>query len=170
MQFRSYVRFAAAAGALALVSAACGGGGGVGGDLKDVNGGNKNGAIGQATTTAAPVTTAAPTVTTAKKNAPTTAAVAATPEATYIIQSDTKGQYIEPLSHTVRVGALVRFTNQDSIPHVIDGRMNDRPVLGPSPSIAPGSSWDVRPTTAGTYDIVDEQRTYAQGVTLTVSR
>ncbi|MEY2398684.1 MAG: hypothetical protein QOJ00_1858 [Actinomycetota bacterium] len=157
--------------ALALFAGACGGGGGVGNGLKDVKGGNKNGAIGQATTTVpAPVTTAAPAVTTTiKKAAPTTAKpVAATPEATYMIQSDTKGQYIEPLSHTVRAGALVRFTNQDTIPHVIEGRINDKAVMGPSPSIAPGANWDVRPTVAGTYDIVDQQRTYAQGVTLTV--
>ncbi len=169
MQHRR-IRFSVALFALAAVAGACGGGGGVGGGLKDVKGGNKNGAIGQATTTVAPATTV-PVATTAKKAVATTAPpAAATPSATYIIQSDTKGQYIEPLSHTVRVGALVRFTNQDTIPHVIEGRISDRTALGPSPSIAPGANWDVRPTVAGTYDIVDQQRTYAQGVTLTVSR
>ena len=164
------IRFSIALLSLAFIAGACGGGGGVGGGLKDVKGGNKNGAIGQATTTVAPVTTAAPVATTVKKPVATTAPpAAATPEAVYIIQSDTKGQYIEPLSHAVRAGALVRFTNQDNIPHVIEGRINDKIVLGPSPSIAPGANWDVRPAAAGTYDIVDEQRTYAQGVTLTVS-
>lgn len=159
--------------ALALVAGACGGGGEVGGDLKVGKGnGNKNGAIGQATTTVAPTVTAPPAAaatTTIKSAAPTTSAPPATPVAVYVIQSDTKGQYIEPLSHSVRVGALVRFTNQDTIPHVIDGRIGDKTVLGPSPTIAPGANWDVRPKTLGTYDIVDQQRTYAQGVTLTVS-
>ena len=168
---RHRIRFSVALFALAAIAGGCGGGGGVGGGLKDVKGGNKNGAIGQATTTVAPATTAPPVATTAKKAVATTAPPApATPSATYVIQSDTKGQYIEPLSHSVRVGALVRFTNQDTIPHVIEGRISDRTALGPSPSIAPGANWDVRPTVAGTYDIVDQQRTYAQGVTLTVSR
>ena len=38
-----------------------------------------------------------------------------------------------------------------------------------TPLIAPNSSADVRPTTRGTIELVDEQRTYAQGVTLTVN-
>jgi hypothetical protein len=152
--------------ALALLAGACGGGGGVGSGLK-ANGKQKGeGAIGQATTTTAAVviTTAPPT--TAKPNTPTTVPV---PSAVFTINSDTKGQYIEPLSHTVRATQLVRFHNADTIAHVIDGKIGSTIVMGPSPSIAPNADWDVRPTVRGTYDIVDEQRPYAAGVTLTVS-
>lgn len=157
--------------AATLLLSACGGGGGVGGDLGKVKGEGGKGAIGQATTTAPPVTAPVTTVTTAKAAAPTTAKpVAAAPSATYTINNDTKGQYIEPLSHTVRAGQLVRFTNADDKAHVILGKSGDTVVMGPSPSIPPGGQWDVKPTAVGTYDIVDEQRTYAQGVTLTVSR
>ena len=165
MQFR-YVRRAAVVVALALLAGACGGGGGVGEGLK-ADGKQKEGAIGQATTTtAAVVITTAPPTTAAKTNTPTTAAV---PSAVYTINSDTKGQYIEPLSHTVRAGQLVRFHNADTIAHVIDGKIGSTVVMGPSPSIAPGADWDVRPTVKGTYDIVDEQRPYAAGVQLTVT-
>ncbi|MBA2608392.1 MAG: hypothetical protein H0U92_05615 [Actinobacteria bacterium] len=161
--------------AAALVLVACGGGGGVGGDLGDVKKGEGGkGAIGQATTTAPPVTAAVTTVTTAAaaKAAPVTTAKPApvAPTATYTINNDTKGQYIEPLSHSVRAGQIVRFVNSDDKPHVIVGKIGGTVVLGPSPSIEPGGQWDVKPTVVGTYDLVDEQRPYAQGVTLTVSR
>ncbi|HVV37096.1 MAG TPA: hypothetical protein VHC63_10875 [Acidimicrobiales bacterium] len=161
------IRHASAVLALALLAGACGGGGGVGQGLKANGKQGGEGAIGQATTTTAVVvvTTAAPTVTTAK---PTVTTVAV-PSAVYTINSDTNGQYIEPLSHGVRAGSLVRFHNADSIAHVIDGKIGGTVVMGPSPSIAPNTDWDVRPTVRGTYDIVDEQRPYAAGVTLTVS-
>ncbi|MEY2417480.1 MAG: hypothetical protein QOG90_160 [Actinomycetota bacterium] len=153
--------------ALALVAGACGGGGGVGSGLKAKDKQNGEGAIGQATTTTAGVViTTAPPTTAAAKAAPTTVPV---PAAVYTINSDTKGQYIEPLSHTVRATQLVRFHNADTIAHVIDGKIGSTVVMGPSPSIAAGADWDVRPTVRGTYDIVDEQRPYAAGVTLTVS-
>lgn len=168
MQHRGIGR-AALLVALALFAGACGGGGGVGKDLKvDKNGQSGEGALGRATTTLPAVvqTTAAPTATTAKPT-PTTVA---TPVATFTIQSDSKGQYIEPLNHAVRQGQLVRFINQDTITHVIDGKIGNTVVMGPSPSIAPnGGIWDVRPTVKGTYDIVDEQRPYAAGVQLTVN-
>ena len=166
MQVRN-IRLAIAVVALALISAACGGGNEVGGGLK-ADGSKQGGAnaIGQATTTTAKVTTStAPTATTAKP-VPTTAAV---PAAIFKIQDDNKGQYIDPLHNTVRAGALVRFVNEDDTPHVITGKISGSVVMGPSPSIAPGGQWDVRPTVRGTYDIVDEARTYAVGVTLTVS-
>jgi hypothetical protein len=165
MQYRS-IRLGALAFALLLLAGACGGGGGVGEGLKANGKGNGQNAIGQSTTTTAAVviTTAPPT--TAKANTPTTAAA---PSAVYTINSDTKGQYIEPLTHTVRANSLVRFHNADTIPHVIDGKIGSTVVMGPSPSIAPGADWDVRPNVRGTYDIVDEQRPYAAGVTLTVT-
>lgn len=153
---------------LAMVAGACGGGGGVGKDIDIKKGEGGKGAIGQATTTtvspaAAVATTKAPATT--AKPTPTTAAV---PAAIFKIQDDTKGQYIDPLSHSVRAGSLVRFTNEDDTAHTITGKIGSQVVMGPSPSIAPGASWDVRPTVKGTYDIVDEQRPYAAGVTLTV--
>jgi len=151
--------------ALALLVGACGGGGGVGDDLDKVKGGGGNNAIGQATTTAAPATTAAPVATTAKAVTATTRA--AQPNATFTIQDDTKGQYIEPLSHSVSAGSLVRFTNEDDIGHQITGKIGSTQAFQ-SPLIPPGGNYDVRPTTRGTIEIIDEQRTYAQGVTLTV--
>jgi plastocyanin len=165
MQYRSVVRVAAVV-ALAAVAGACGSGGGVGGGLNKVKGGGGTNALGQATTTAPP-TTAAPVVTTAPKAAPTTTRPEQ-PAAVYTIQSDTKGQYIDPLSHSVTAGSLVRFTNSDTIGHQISGKLNGATVFT-TPLIAPGASADVRATVRGTLDIVDEQRTYAQGVTLTVS-
>lgn len=166
MQYRN-IRTATAVVALALVAGACGSGGGVGQGLKANGKQGGEGAIGQATTTtAAPVvTTAKPTATTAKPT-PTTAAA---PAAVFTINSDTKGQYIEPLNHTVRANSVVRFHNADTIPHVIDGKIGSTVVMGPSPSIAPNGDWDVRPTVRGTYDIVDENRPYAAGVQLTVT-
>jgi plastocyanin len=167
MQQRRSIRFAAVLVVLAFLAGACGGGGGVGKGLK-VNGKGQGGqgAIGNETTTTVaaattlkPVTTLRPTVTTA-----------AVPSAIYKIQSDTQGQYIDPLSHNARAGSLVRFTNADaSFPsHTITLKMGGVTVLQ-SPPIANGANWDVRPTTRGTYDIVDEQRTYAVGATLTVT-
>lgn len=163
----TFVRLALAVSAAALLTAACGGGNEVGGDLKADGSQTGSGAIGQATTTtaAAPVTTAAPTATTAKPVA-TTAVV---PNVIFKIQDDTKGQYIDPLHNAVRAGGLVRFVNEDDTPHVISGKIGSSVVMGPSPSIAPGGTWDVRPTAKGTYDIIDEARPYAAGVTLTVS-
>lgn len=163
----TFVRLALAVSAIALVTAACGGGSEVGGDLKADGNQTGSGAIGQATTTSepAPVTTAAPTATTAKP----TVTTAAVPNVIFKIQDDTKGQYIDPLHNAVRAGALVRFVNEDDTPHVITGKIGSTVVMGPSPSIAPGGSWDIRPSTKGTYDIIDEQRPYAAGVTLTVS-
>lgn len=166
----TYVRLALAFVALTLVTAACGGGNEVGGGLKADGTGGGSGAIGQATTSttaAVVVTTAAPkAVTTAK---PATATTAAVPAVMFRIQDDTKGQYIEPLSNAVRAGALVRFVNEDDTPHQITGKIGSSVVMGPSPMIAPGGSWDVRPSARGTYDIIDEQRPYAAGVTLSVS-
>lgn len=160
--YRKFVLVAAVG--LTALTAACGGGGGVGGDLESVKDGGNEGAIGQATTTTvAAVTTLPPTTVKA-----TVTTVPAQPNAVFTINNDTKGQYIEPLQHAVGAGALVRFVNADDKAHVISGKLNGQTVLGPSPSIAPGASWDVKPTVRGTYDIVDEQRTYAQGVTLTV--
>src|ERR1051325_1018606 len=105
MRHRFVVRVVAVA-ACALFAAACGGGKGVGGDLdrKGLNGGGNN-AIGQATTTLAPTTV--PAVTTTPKSGPTTTR-AVTPSASYTINDDNKGQYIEPLTHQVSAGALVR--------------------------------------------------------------
>lgn len=162
-----HARLALAMGALALITAACGGGNEVGGGLKADGSQGGAGAIGQATTTTAfvaPVTTAAPVATTVK---PTVTTVV-TPAAIFKIQDDTKGQYIDPLRHAVRAGQLVRFVNEDDTPHTITGKIGSSVVMGPSPAIAPGASWDVRPTAKGTYDIVDDQRPYAAGVTLTV--
>ena len=166
MRNRFVVR-AAAVVALALLAGACGNGGSVGSGLnkKGLNG-SGSGAIGQATTTAPP-TTAAAAATTAPKAGPTTTR-AVQPSAVYTIQSDTKGQYIDPLTHTVTAGSLVRFTNSDSIAHQISGKINDQQVFRTA-LIAPGASADIRPTTRGTIDLIDEQRTYAQGVTLTVT-
>jgi hypothetical protein len=164
MQYR-IIRRVAVSVTLLLLAGACGGGGGVGEGLK-ADGKQKEGAIGQATTTTAAVVITTVPPTTAAKATPTTAAM---PSAVYTINSDTKGQYIEPLTHTVRANSLVRFHNADTIPHVIDGKIGSTVVMGPSPSIAPGADWDVRPNVRGTYDIVDEQRPYAAGVTLTVT-
>lgn len=160
------VRITLVVAALGLLSAACGDKNEVGSGLEaDGKGQGGSGAIGQAAiTTLAPTTTAAPTVTTAKPVA-TTVVV---PTAIFKIQDDTKGQYIEPLSNAVRAGSLVRFVNEDDTPHTITGKMGGQVVMGPSPSIAPGGTWDVKPTVKGTYDIVDEARPYAAGVTLTV--
>ncbi len=166
MQYRFIVRVAGVL-ALATFAGACGGGGGVGGDLdKEGLDGKGSGAIGQATTTVAP-TTAPAAVTTAPK-APATTARPAQPNAIYTINSDTKGQYIDPLSHTVSAGALVRFNNADSIGHQITGKINGAQVFT-TPVIPPGGHADIRATTRGRIDLVDEQRTYAQGVTLTVN-
>lgn len=167
MQQHRSIRLATALVVLALIATACGGGGGVGKGLK-VNGKGQGGpgAIGnETTTTAAPATTIKPTATTARP----TATTAAVPSAVYKIQSDTQGQYIDPLSHNARAGSLVRFTNVDSSfpSHTITLKMGGAIVLQ-SPPIANGANWDVRPTTRGTYDIVDEQRTYAVGATLSV--
>jgi len=154
--------------AVSLVLAACGGGGGVGGELDDIKKGEGGkGAIGQATTTQPAVTTPVTTATTTKKPVPTTVV---TPAAVFTIQNDSKGQYIEPLSHAMRAGQLVRFVNSDDKAHVIVGKIGGAVMMGPSPSIAPGGHWDARPTAAGTYDLIDEQRPYAVGGTLTVSR
>jgi plastocyanin len=151
--------------AFALLAGACGGGGGVGGDLKVDKSQGGSGAIGQATTTTAAVTTT--TAPTARTTAPTPTTVA-TPSAVYTIQNDTKGQYIDPLSHSVRAGQLVRFVNQDGEKaHQITLKLGGANAMQ-SPLIATGGTWDIRPTTRGTYDIVDEQRPYAQGATLTV--
>lgn len=150
---------------LGLVTAACGGGNEIGGDLKADGSQGGSGAIGQATTTTAPsVATTAPTATTAKP----TATTVPVPSAVYKIQDDNKGQYIEPLHHSVRAGALVRFVNEDDTPHTISGTIGSSVAMGPSPSIPPGGTWDVRPTVRGRYDIVDAERTYAVGATLTV--
>ena len=169
MQHR-FIRWGAVVIALALVTAACGGDNKIGEGLDaDGNPQGGSGAIGQATTTtvAAVTTTArgAAAATTAKPT-PTTVAQ---PSAIYRIQDDNKGQYIEPLEHAVRAGSLVRFVNEDDTPHTITGKIGSTVVMGPSPSIAPGGVWDVRPGARGTYDIVDEQRPYAQGVTLRVT-
>jgi plastocyanin len=150
--------------ALAMVAGACGGGGGVGKDLDLKKGEGGSGAIRQASTTTVAVVTTVKTATTLKPTATTNVV----PNAIYRIQDDAKGQYIDPLSHAVRAGSLVRFTNEDDTPHTITGKIGSTVVMGPSPSIAPGTSWDVRPMTKGTYDIIDEQRPYAAGVTLTV--
>jgi hypothetical protein len=165
MQF-TFIRRAAVVVALALLAGACGGGGGVGEGLQKGKGGQGGeGAIGQATTTTAPVVITTVPATTVK---PTVTTIA-TPSAVFTINSDTKGQYIEPLNHSVRANQLVRFHNADTIAHVIDGKIGSTVVMGPSPSIAPGADWDVRPNVRGTYDIVDEQRPYAAGVQLTVT-
>src|SRR5205085_841530 len=125
MQHRTVGLRAAALIALAALVGACGGGGGVGGDLGKVKGGGGTNALGQATTTAPPTTAAvAAHVTTAPKTSVMTAR-AEQPAAVYTIQSDTKGQYIEPLSLSVTAGALVRFTNSDTIAHQITGKLND---------------------------------------------
>ena len=164
MQFRR-IRIVLAVTALAVVTAACGGDKEIGGDLEADGSQGGGNAIGQATTTtAAPVTTAAPTATTAKPTATTVAA----PSAIFKIQDDTKGQYVDPLHHTVRAGSLVRFVNEDDSAHTIELRMGST-ALHKSPAIAPGGSWDVRPGAKGTYDVIDTDRTYAAGITLTVS-
>jgi plastocyanin len=162
---RFVVRRCAVILTIALLAGACGGGGGVGGDLKVKKGQGGSGAIQQATTTTLPTTTTgAHTATTA--GAATT--VPQQPSAVYNIQNDTKGQYIDPLSHSVRAGSLVRFVNQDSEkPHQITLKLGGA-IAMQSPMIATGGTWDVKPTARGTYDIVDEQRPYAQGATLTV--
>ena len=166
MQHRN-IRLGMALVALVVLTAACGGGNSVGGGLK-ADGTKQGGAnaIGQATTTTLkPTTTLAPSATTAKPVA-TTVPV---PAAIFKIQDDSKGQYIDPLRNGVHAGALVRFINDDNIPHVIDGKIGSSVVMGPSPAIPPGGQWDVHPTVKGTYDIIDEARPYAAGVTLTVA-
>jgi plastocyanin len=148
------------------MTAACGGGKEIGGDLKaDGSKQGGSGAIGQATTT-----TAAPVVTTAAPAATIkpTVTTASQPSAVFAVQDDTKGQYIEPLHHSVRAASLVRFTNTDDTPHTINLKIGATSVYK-SPTMAPGGTWDVRPTTKGNYDIVDEERTYAVGATLTVT-
>jgi plastocyanin len=167
MQHRP-IRMAVALVALACLTAACGGGNKIGEGLEadgELQGGE--GAIGQRTTTTAPapVTTAAATATTVKPTATTVAA----PSVIFKIQDDNKGQYIEPLHNGARAGSLVRFVNEDDTPHTITLKAGGT-VVGPSPTIAPGGgTWDVRPTAKGTYDIVDNERTYAVGATLTIS-
>jgi plastocyanin len=163
MQHRS-IRLAAAAFALALVLAACGGDDEIGSGLKADGSQGGDGAIRDATTTTAvKVSTTVPSATTVKP----TATTAAVPNAIFKIQDDNKGQYIEPLHHAVRSGALVRFVNEDDSAHTINLKIGSTSVHK-SPVIPPGGLWDVRPTTKGTYDVVDEDRTYAAGVTLTV--
>jgi plastocyanin len=129
--------------------------------------GNKQGganAIGQATTTTVPVViTTAPATT--LKNTPTTVAI---PTAIYKIQDDNKGQYIDPLSHSVKVNSLVRFVNEDDTAHTITLKVGSQAIYN-SPTIAPGGTWDLRPTARGTFDIVDNERTYAVGATLAVT-
>jgi plastocyanin len=151
--------------ALALLAGACGGGGGVGGDLKVKKGQGGSGAIQQATTTTlAATTTTGRTATTAA----TATTVAQQPSAVYNIQNDTQGQYIDPLSHSVRAGSLVRFVNKDpEKAHQITLKLNGAPVMQ-SPMIASGGAWDIKPTARGEYKIVDEQRPYAEGASLTV--
>jgi plastocyanin len=154
--------------AFALVATACGGGNKVGEGLK-ANGQPQggSGAIGQATTT----TTAPSAVTTVPKTATTvkpTVTTVATPKVIFKVQDDNKGQYIEPLHNGVRAGELVRFVNEDDTPHTINLKIGSSSIAK-SPVIAPGGTWDLRPTTKGNYDIVDEDRTYAVGATLTVS-
>jgi hypothetical protein len=163
MKYRS-VRLGIALVALALITAACGGGEEIGSGLKADGEKQGRGAIEQATTTTVPVvvTTVAPTTI---KNTPTTVAV---PVATYKIQDDNKGQYIDPLHHSVRVNSLVRFVNEDDIAHQIILRVGSTAVYT-SPMIPVGGNWDLRPTAKGRFDIVDEQRTYAVGATLTVT-
>jgi plastocyanin len=162
---QSLVRRSVLIVALALLAGACGGGGGVGGDLKVKKGEGGTGAIAQATTTTLAATTTTGRTTRTTAAVPTTVAQ---PSAVYTIQNDTKGQYIDPLSHSVRSGSLVRFVNQDSEKaHQITLRLQGAAPIQ-SPLIASGGNWDVRPTARGTYDIVDEQRPYAQGATLTV--
>ena len=166
MQHHRFIRLAIALFALAALTAACGGKTKIGEGLKaDGTPQGGQGAIQQATTTTAPIVVTTAPVTTTKANTPTTAAQ---PSVIFKIQDDNKGQYIDPLRHTVRAGQLVRFVNEDDSAHTISGKIGSTLVMGPSPSIAPGGTWDVRPTVKGTYDIVDEQRPYAAGVTLTV--
>lgn len=166
MQHRP-IRLMAALFALALVTAACGGDNEVGGDLKADGSQGGDGAIRDATTTTAvKVATTVPPAAAATTAKPTATTVAA-PSAVFKIQDDTKGQYIEPLNHSVRSGALVRFVNEDDSAHTINLKVGGT-SFHKSPAIPPGGQWDVRPTAKGTYDVVDEDRTYAAGVTLTV--
>ncbi len=167
-QHRSVRAMVVVAAVFALVFAACGGDNEVGGGLKADGSQGGDGAIRDATTTTAvKVATTVPPAAAATTTVKPTATTVAAPNAVFKIQDDSKGQYIEPLNHSVRSGALVRFVNEDDTPHTINLKMGST-SLHKSPVIPPGGQWDVRPTTKGAYDVVDEDRTYAAGVTLTV--
>ncbi len=130
-------------------------------------GGGKAG-VGQATTTAPP-TTQAPVVTTAP---PTTAAPVTTttarqaPVTEIAINSDGGASQFDPSQAAAFVGGIFRWTNKDSVPRSVeadDGSFR-------SPMLAPGESFDLKASRAGTVNYHDGTRPYAVAAIQAVAR
>jgi plastocyanin len=116
--------------------------------------------LGESTTTTAPAgqttVTSAPTP---SSTAPPTTQKAA-PSVEVSINSDTTaGGQFQPRVVQVPSGAIVRFTNHDSVARSV---VSDDNVFDSGP-IAPGASWDWTAGGAGSYNYSDGTRPYAVG-------
>ena len=134
--------------------------------------------LGETTTTAPPVTGPTTTAvlgvggkaTTTTTAAPRQAVATTRPQeqaVTITINSDnSNAPQFDPPAASVYVNGLVRWTNADSKPRsVVAGNNAFR-----SPDIAPGASWDFRPSTTGTFQYQDGTRPYANGTLQVANR
>lgn len=146
---------------------ACGGGNKVGEGLEVKSPGEEAGCrLGECTTTttapaavttSSPPTTAKPVATT--RPTTTTTALRRDPVFTIKIQSDSASGQFDPSAARVAKGAVVRWTNTDSVARSVEA---DNGAFK-SPPIAPGASFDYKTTSTGRYDYHDGTRPYAVG-------
>lgn len=126
-------------------------------DLKD-NGASTT-RLGETTTTTAPPVT---TATTAKGATTTTAKTATTKpqQVSLEITIQLNDPYYVPKVASVRKGALVRWTNKDTVGRSVVASSGAFDSHGPIP---PGKSFDYTATQAGQFEYCDPDRPYACG-------
>jgi plastocyanin len=115
--------------------------------------------LGETTTTTAPKNETTVTTGATATTAPPTTQKAA-PSVEVAINSDTTaGGQFQPRVVQVPSGAIVRFTNRDSVARSV---VSDDGVFDSGP-IAPGATWDWTAGGAGSYNYSDGTRPYAVG-------
>lgn len=136
-------------------------------DESQLSSGGSGPRLGETTTTEAPATTTPPAAVTTAKPAATTAPPATAPPTTaqavaitIKIQSDTTaGGQFNPSQVAVKKGALVRWTNTDTVERSVEA---DNGAFQ-SPMIPAGGSWDYKTVQAGSFNYHDGTRPYAVG-------